>query len=327
MWTAKDELDIEKAGDEATKLVLLGSALRAGLFEALAKEKDSASLEQELHADERALHIVLEALSAIGYVDKSKDRYVLSEKARPLFLERGEDYVGGYLPHFMDILKAWLALPEIIKGAKPEREKRDVAVFMHAMASRPEKNVEETVSNILRRKKDAKNVLDLGGGPGKYARAFVNRGLSAVLYDMPDVIEYVSTGFELKDIGNLALKSGDFTSSEFEKEFKEESFDIIFLGNICHIYSAEENSLLVKRVRKILKHTGMIAIEDFVRGRSPMAEMFAVNMLANTEGGNTYTEAQYRGWLEDAGFHKIEAVDLEEKERQLITAFKNQAGL
>ncbi len=34
---------------------------------------------------------------------------------------------------------------------------------------------------------------------------------------------------------------------------------------------------------------------------SPMAEMFAVNMLANTESGNTYTEAQYREWLTDEG--------------------------
>lgn len=93
------------------------------------------------------------------------------------------------------------------------------------------------------------------------------------------------------------------------------------MGNICHIYSGEENRLLIKRVRKLLKPDGMVAIEDFVRGRSPMAEMFAVNMLANTEGGNTYTEAQYREWLSDAGFRNIEVIDLAEKNSQLITAF------
>jgi hypothetical protein len=65
----------------------------------------------------------------------------------------------------------------------------------------------------------------------------------------------------------------------------------------------------------------MIAIEDFVRGRSPMAEMFAVNMLANTEGGKTYTEAQYKDWLTDAGFCNIEVIDLAQKRSQLITAF------
>ncbi len=322
MWTSKEELDIEKARDSASKLVVLGGALKAGIFEALAEEKDIATLARQLHGDERALFIMLEALSVMGYVSKRRDRYVIADRARSLFLEYGKEFVGGFLPHFMDIMKAWLMLPDIIKGEKPKREKRDVAAFMYAMASRAEENVEETVNNILKRKKDAKNLLDLGGGPGAYARAFVNKGIKSVLYDMPDVIEYVSREFKLKEVKNLTLKRGDFTKNEFEKEFEGEYFDIVFMANICHIYSAEENGLLIKRVSKLLKSGGMVAIEDFVRGRSPMAEMFAVNMLANTEGGNTYTEAQHREWLEGAGFSKIEVTDLNEKERQLITAFK-----
>lgn len=323
MWTSKEELDIEKARDGASKLVVLGSALKAGLFEALAEEKDIVTLARELHGDERALFIMLEALSVMGYINKRQGRYVISNRACPMFLERGEEYVGGFLPHFMDIMKAWLMLPYIIKGEKPEREKRDVAAFMHAMASKTDENVEETVKTCLKRKPDAKNLLDMGGGPGTYSRAFVNKGIkSVVLYDMPDVIEYVSREFRLKEIKNLALKSGDFTKNDFEKEFKGESFDIVFMANICHIYSEEENRILIKRAGKLVKPGGMVAIEDFVRGRSPMAEMFAVNMLANTEGGNTYTEAQYREWLEEGGFSKIEVTDLNEKERQLITAFK-----
>ncbi len=104
------------------------------------------------------------------------------------------------------------------------------------------------------------------------------------------------------------MKKGDFTK-EFVNEFSGELFDIVFMGNICHIYSEEENRRFIRRVSSVLKDGGMIAIEDFVRGRSPMAEMFAVNMLANTEGGNTYTEGQYREWLRDAGFRNIEVID------------------
>lgn len=116
MWTSKEELDIERARDEASKLVVLGSALKAGVFSALTKEKNIGALARELHADERALYIMLEALCAIGYVNKRNERYVIADRARPLFTEQGDEYVGGSLPHFMDILKAWLLLPEIIKG-------------------------------------------------------------------------------------------------------------------------------------------------------------------------------------------------------------------
>lgn len=320
MWTSNEEFEFETARDYASKLVLLGSAQKAGIFEALSEEKDIESLKHALNADERALFIVLEALCASGYVHKRLDRYIISEKARPLFLERGEDYVGGSLPHFLDIMDAWLKLPRIIKGAKPERAERDVVAFMNAMASRPDEVVEETVEHCLKRKKNAKNVLDLGGGPGKYSKAFVNRGLNAVLYDLPDTIDYVNTRFGLGDVMNLTLRKGDFTN-EFVNEFAGESFDIVFMGNICHIYSEKENRKLIKRAGNILGSGGMIAIEDMVRGRSPMAEMFAVNMLANTEEGSTYTEAQYREWLTDAGFRKIEIIDLAEKSNQLITAF------
>ena len=164
-------------------------------------------------------------------------------------------------------------------------------------------------------------MLDLGGGPGKYTRAFIGRGIKAVLYDMPETIDYVSMEFGLGKMKNLSLKKGDFTEKGFEKDFEGELFDIVFMGNICHIYSADENRLLIKRVVNLLRKGGMVAIEDLVRGRSPGAEMFGVNMLAHTEGGNTWTEAEYREWLGDAGFYDVEVTDLSERGSQLITAF------
>ncbi len=320
MWTSNEEFDFETARDHASKLVLLASAHRAGIFEALSEEKDIGTLKRMLNADERALFIMLEALCNLGYAKKRLDRYIITDKGRVHFIEKGKDYVGGSLPHFLDIMEAWIKLPDILKGAKPENEERDVAAFMNAMASKPDKAVEEAVNYCLKRKKNAKNVLDLGGGPGKYSKAFVNSGLNAVLYDLPDTIDHVRTQFGLGNIKNLTLKKGDFTN-EFVNEFASESFDIVFMGNICHIYSEIENKKLIGRASNILGSNGMIAIEDFVRGRSPMAEMFAVNMLANTDGGNTYTEAQYREWLTDAGFRKIEVIDIAEKRSQLITAF------
>ncbi|MCZ7357207.1 MAG: methyltransferase [Candidatus Methanoperedens sp.] len=322
MPTGKD-FDFERAGDDARELILLGAAYKAGIFSALAESKDISALKQELRADERALHIVLEALCSLGYVNKENSRYIIADKARPLFLERGEDYVGGYLPHLMDILGTWLKLPDIIKGIKSEKSTpRDVPSFMHAMASKPDAFVDEVISHCLARKRDAKYALDLGGGPGKYAKAFINKGLEAVLYDMPETIDYVGKEFGLSKIRNLTLKKGDFTDSEFVKDFKAGSFDIVFMGNICHIYSEEENRKLVRNVRVLLKRGGLIAIEDFVRGRSPRAELFGVNMLAHTEEGNTWTEEQYRAWLEDAGLHSIEVVDLDERESQLITGIR-----
>ena len=316
-----EELDFDRAIEDANKIILLGSALKTGLFLSLTEKKDIPSLARELGANERALYIVLEALRAMGYVEKKKDRYIIADRARSLFIEDGKDYLGGYLPHALNKLNAWLELPHIIKGEKTGRKKpENISTFMNAMASRPDEVVNEIVSHCLDKKKDAKTVLDLGGGPGKYSKVFINRGLKTVLLDIPETIDYVSSEFGLADIRNLTLKKGDFTEDEFVNEF-EERFDIVFMGNITHIYSEDVNRNLLMRVGKLLKKGGMVAIEDFVRGRSPYAEMFAVNMLASTESGGTWTEEQYRKWLENAGFSDIDVLDISDKEKQLITAF------
>lgn len=316
-----EELDFDRAIEDANKIILLGSALKTGLFSSLTEKKDIPSLARELGVDERALYIVLEALWAMGYVEKKKDGYIIADRARPLFIDGGKDYVGGYLPHTLNKLNSWLELPQIIKGEKTGRRKPDnISTFMNAMASVPEEDVKEIVSHCLDKKKDAKTVLDLGGGPGKYSKVFVDRGLKAVLFDTPETIDYVSSEFELADIRNLTLKKGDFMEDKFVNEF-EELFDIVFMGNITHIYSEDVNRNLLMRVGRLLNKGGMVAIEDFVRARSPYAEMFAVNMLANTQGGGTWTEKQYIKWLRNAGFSNIEVIDLADKEKQLITAF------
>ncbi len=314
--------DFDRAIDEANKLVLIGSALKTGIFSTLTREKDIGTLTRELNSDKRALFIVLEALCSIGYVEKRNERYIIADRARPFFIEGSDEYVGGYLPHFMNRMKAWLELPLIIKGEKQGRKKPEsVSVFMNAMASRPDALVDKVVDECLKRKNDAGNVLDLGGGPGKYSRAFANRGLKAVLFDMPETIDHVGREFGLTDIRNLTLMKGDFTEYRFVKEFKEHSFDIMFMGNISHIYSEEQNRKLFLRAGRLLKPGGMLAIEDFIRGRSPSASMFAVNMLASTESGGTYTEAQYSEWLTGAGFGGTEVIDVDGNEKQLITAF------
>ncbi|MCX9084170.1 MAG: hypothetical protein OIN87_05135 [Candidatus Methanoperedens sp.] len=149
-----EELDFDKAIEDANKIILLGSAVKIGLFLSLTNKKDISSLARELAADERALYIVLEALCAIGYVEKEKDSYVISDLARPLFIEGSKDYVGGYLPHTLNKFNAWLELPQIIKGEKTGRRKLDnTSVFMNAMACVPEEDVKEIVSNCLDKKK------------------------------------------------------------------------------------------------------------------------------------------------------------------------------
>ncbi|MTV48711.1 hypothetical protein GJ688_06925 [Heliobacillus mobilis] len=73
-------------------------------------------------------------------------------------------------------------------------------------------------------------------------------------------------------------------------------------------------------VHQSLMPGGRIAILDFVRGMSPIAELFGVNMLVNTKNGSTWTLEQYTEWLEEAGFGAVRVRGNEN--RQVILAEK-----
>lgn len=292
---------------------LLASVHKTGLLEALERGGgDVEKLAGELGLDPRGVWTVLEALTSLGYVEKNRD-YRLSLKGQKLARKM------GFLPHLMGLLKSWFDLPAVLKNGCPRKtefEGEELEAFIAAMASRPERVLEEAVA-ICTSKMDlsGKKVLDLGGGPGRYSRKFRDAGARATLFDTPEVIDLIK---ERYDVSGLKLIKGDFTTSDFPGGLQ--GFDLVYLGNICHAYPPEENRELLEKVKSVLKPGGLVAVEDFVRGRSPSAAMFAVNMLVNTEKGGTWTEEEYRSWLEGAGFQGIEVFDLAEGESQLITA-------
>lgn len=132
------------------------------------------------------------------------------------------------------------------------------------------------------------------------------------VFDLPEVVELMK---ERLDAAGISAVGGDFNEG-----LPEGPFDAAYLGSVSHIYGPEENLALMKRVAGCLSPGGLIAIRDFVRGVSKGAALFAVNMLVNTETGNTYTEEDYRGWLCAAGFQGVEVLPIPTRDTHLILA-------
>ena len=111
------------------------------------------------------------------------------------------------------------------------------------------------------------------------------------------------------------MEKGDFTVG-----LPKGPFDLVYLGNVCHIYGEKENRKLFIDASNELDVGGRIVINDMIRGTGPGPSLFAVNMLLNTASGGTWTYEQYKTWLEDARF-AVSGYD-EVAGKQLITATK-----
>ena len=83
------------------------------------------------------------------------------------------------------------------------------------------------------------------------------------------------------------------------------AFDLVFVSQVLHAESPESNRDLFERIGTLLGPGGRVVVHEFFvdpdRTTPAEAALFAVNMLAMTPGGRTYTLDEVGAWARDAG--------------------------
>lgn len=308
--------------------LVAATAEELGVFERLGRGPAALdALAEDLGLSPRGLSILLGALVELDLVRSEPDgRWALTGLARGHLLDPDTpDYQGDAFRLWLRNIRGWAVdLPGSVASGEPPGEEEDdpeerraaLEEFQAAMANKSPELVEQVVDGCLERVSSPRRVLDLGGGPGTFTREFVRRGLDAVLFDRPEVVEHVADSYELAGIHEITLVGGDFL-----EELPEGEFDVVLLANITHIFDPDANADLIRRLAPRIRRGGVLAIMDFVRGREPFASLFAVTMLLNTERGNTYSLPEYERWLRDAGLSRVRCRTLRE-ERGLVTAVR-----
>jgi 2-polyprenyl-3-methyl-5-hydroxy-6-metoxy-1,4-benzoquinol methylase len=245
---------------------------------------------------------LLDALTGLGLLKKSADEYTNTSVSNR-FLVKGKPYYQGDIIRHADYLwKNWSALDEVVKTGRPSQRARDYEAFilgMHNLASLKVKAVIKTVGL-----KGVKTALDLGGGPGTYSIEMAKKGVQVTLFDYPETIEIAKRLIEEQKIKGIRFISGDFTIEDVGK-----GYDLIFISQILHAYSAEDNLLILKNCAKALNRDGRIVVQEFPisedKTHPVQSALFSVNMLVNTQSGRCYSPKEIKGWLLKAGLKNI----------------------
>jgi SAM-dependent methyltransferase len=130
--------------------------------------------------------------------------------------------------------------------------------------------------------------------------------LKATVCDRPAALEVA------KEIAatHKVRKRLSFLARNFMEEDLPGQYDVVWYSNVLHIYSADENQALFRRIIAALSPGGRLIIQDaFLHDREGLypeeASLFAVSMLLFTERGNTYSLRDPARWLKGAGYVKI----------------------
>ncbi len=285
---------------------VLLTALELDVFARLGDGSTPADLSSKLGTNLRATEMLLNALVAVGALFKEDGVFRCTEESKALGPARME------FLHTVHLWDTWSTLSDCVKVGKatatrgpesfPDARTR---AFIAAMHARARDNAEQTarLSGI----RDAKQMLDVGGGSGAYTIAFAKAcpALQAEILDLGAVVplaeEYIREA-ELQ--GRVRVRPGDMRTADFG-----EGYDLVLLSAVCHMWGEDDNRTLIERCARALVPGGHLVIREFIldedRTAPPFAALFAINMLVGTEHGNSYTEGDYRTWMTEAGLATI----------------------
>ena len=298
-----------------------GFALLAGaqldLFTALSDRR--MTVEEAAAATRSAgakLGPLMYALAEYGLLEESGGRFGNTAEAQA-FLVRGAPGHMEILSGFTSTMwRAALEMADTVRNGKP-RLKLD-------FVDGPPEQIEGFIRNLLPGALGAgkglaerfdfsgrRAMVDVGGGSGGVAIALTEAvpGMRGTVVDLPTIISVTETVIREQGAEDrVAVIAGDAANGSFEGEY-----DLAVMKAILQVLGPEEARRAVHNVAGALVPGGEVhiigSILDDTRRSPAQAVSFNLALINLYDAGQSYTEAEHRAWLADAGFAHITRVD------------------
>ncbi|MGZ8476738.1 MAG: methyltransferase [Candidatus Binatia bacterium] len=299
---------------------IVQTAVELVIFDALeATDLDAPTLAQTLNLHEPATELLLNALTAVGLLEKHRRSFSLTEVSRRHLLRSSPHYVGAMIGFDAMLWHDWEKLADAIRTGLPTRlpnmyqsDARETEVFINAMDSLVKARGDaEVLTGVLDWSK-VESVLDVGSGPATYPIALCEKfpGLRATIVDLPGTLK-ITERFVIRAnlSARIQLIAGDYRSDPIIG-----SYDAIFVSNIIHGENGDRNGALICKLAAHLTPGGRLIVKDHIlddsRSEPPVGAIFSLLMLLTTEGGRCYSFKEIESWMHRAGMNRVEHIEL-----------------
>jgi SAM-dependent methyltransferase len=282
----------------------LASSDRLGVLARLDKGPVSPDvLAHDCGIGKHGAHLLLSALSGLGIVEAGEDGSYRS--------------VVPNLSRQAGLLSPWAQLDEVLRHEQPiidagsvegaDEFYPDIVPYMGSMLSMVAGRAADYLFHPGLR------ILDVGAGAAPWSLALAKRdpACRVTAVDLPGVLPttrqaVIAAGCD----GQYDYLEGDI----FSLELARSAYNLIVLGNICHLFAEEADKQLLGRLCETLAPKGKLAILDLLpnerRDGPRWIVLYALGLLLRTRHGQAYPFSAYARWLGDAGYEAVQRFEL-----------------
>ena len=302
--------------------LIISAAVSNKVFDAL--ESGAKTVEQvskQTGASVRGLRAIMDALVGLELLKKDrKGKYSLTPESEAFLISNKPGTVAGFYSSILPQLNSrWLRLSDAVRDGRPVvavNEETEGTEFFSQLVENiipmSYGGAQKLADHLkVSKTKDELRVLDLAAGSGIWGIALAEKSprvrVAAVDWaGMIPTTKQITRKFGVSD--RFEFIGGDLLEANFGN-----GHDIATLGHIFHSEGEQRSRQLLKKTFGALKPGGTIAIAEWLvndrRTEPTHSLMFAVQMLVNTERGDTFSFNEIKSWLGDAGFKRVRKLE------------------
>ncbi|MDD3804345.1 MAG: methyltransferase [bacterium] len=289
---------------EHWKYIAVSTACKLNLFDNLQESKTGKQLAKELSLNEEKLLLLLNALHNADYLDKNGESFKVNSFSDILTESNPESLKYACLNWSEEHLTAWQNLDYSIKTGNSSFEMLYEKPFFDYLNDNPEKlhayhkamyqyakDDYKTLPDVIDFSK-YKSIMDVGGGYGAVLENIKakNPNLECILFDLPKVIEKVTTHPDIMKI------SGNF----FEKIPSHS--EAVVLSRVLHDWNDEKASIILTNCFEALPINGTLYLVENCSDKIKIdLSLLSLNMTAICESYER-TSTQYISLCKNVGF-------------------------
>ncbi len=293
------------------------AGVKLGLFEAAGDAaRSAADIAKTCGTDPAATEKLLNTLTECGYFKFRNGAYAATPKTQKWLLRRSPqnlcdkmlfqyyewDFVEGY-EEFVRTGKP-MAGHEGMQGADfwniYQRGMRDLA----GLAA-------EEVTSRFPMPPDARDMLDIGGSHGYFSVSLCRKhsNLRSVILDLPDAVQQAAPILAEEKMGDRVTHR---PGNALTDDLGERSADIVFMSQLVHHFTDEQNRSLMKKIARALRPQGVCVMLDSIRPKNPgdggqTAALLDLYFAMMSESG-TWPIETMQAWLQSAGLEPLKPI-------------------